>query len=307
MRPRRWLIAAIAALVVVGVAAAAALRGDTRANGVGERHARDRERGQDRHARPGAELRQREHLAHPEHLQPARAAERDRHGAAAGSRDVVEDLEGGKTYTFNLRNAKFSDGTPLDGAGRGLLDPDRSKNFKGGWGFLLDAVKSVTAPNTNTLVITAQAAARAAARRPRDVRVRDRARRSWCRRRATTFFNKPVGSGPFMVTSLKKDQQVDLAVNPYWYGKKPNDQEREDPDRPERQLARAPAAEQEGRRDREPAGQPDRPDQQVSRACRATSSRRRASTSSSSTSTSRRSRTRTSARRSTTRSTATRS
>ena len=35
------------------------------------------------------------------------------------------------------------------------------------------------------------------------------------------FWNKPVGSGPFMVTSLKKDQELDLSVNPNWYGKKP--------------------------------------------------------------------------------------
>jgi peptide/nickel transport system substrate-binding protein len=36
------------------------------------------------------------------------------------------------------------------------------------------------------------------------------------------FFDHPVSAGPFMVTKLNKDSEVDLTVNPYWYGKKPN-------------------------------------------------------------------------------------
>src|SRR5947209_6757815 len=58
----------------------------------------------------------------------------------------------GKTYTFKLRSAKFSDGTPLT-AQDAAFSILRSKALKGGWGFLLDAVKSVTAPDARTVVI----------------------------------------------------------------------------------------------------------------------------------------------------------
>src|SRR6266542_1079849 len=51
---------------------------------------------------------------------------------------------GGRTYTFHLRNAQFSDGSPVT-AQDAVFSIIRSKNLKGGWGFLLDAVKSVTA------------------------------------------------------------------------------------------------------------------------------------------------------------------
>jgi peptide/nickel transport system substrate-binding protein len=35
------------------------------------------------------------------------------------------------------------------------------------------------------------------------------------------FFQHPVGSGPFMVTSYNPDSEVDLAANPHFYGTKP--------------------------------------------------------------------------------------
>jgi len=127
---------------------------------------------------------------------------------------------GGKTYTFHLRSAKFSDGTPLTAqdAAYSIL---RAKALKGGWGFLLDAVKSITATNAHTLVIKlkeqhapllADLAMYAYSVLPqKEVQASP-----------TGFFNKPVGSGPFMVTSLNKDTELDLAANPYWYGKKPS-------------------------------------------------------------------------------------
>jgi len=37
----------------------------------------------------------------------------------------------------------------------------------------------------------------------------------------TAFFQHPVGSGPFMVSSYSADSEVDLARNPYFYGTKP--------------------------------------------------------------------------------------
>jgi peptide/nickel transport system substrate-binding protein len=126
---------------------------------------------------------------------------------------------GGKTYTFNLRAAKFSDGSPLT-AQDAAFSILRAKALKGGWGFLLDAVKSVTAPDAHTVAIQLT--------RPHAPLLADLAMYAFAvipqqqvKAQGDAFFNKPVGSGPFMVTSLKKDQELDLAVNPNWYGKKP--------------------------------------------------------------------------------------
>lgn len=127
---------------------------------------------------------------------------------------------GGKKYTFHLRSAKFSDGTPLT-AQDAAFSILRAKALKGGWGFLLDAVKSVTATDAHTLVIKLT--------RPHAPLLADLAMYAYSvlpqkevQAKGDAFFNKPVGSGPFMVTSLNKDTELDLAANPYWYGKKPN-------------------------------------------------------------------------------------
>src|SRR5689334_21462853 len=53
------------------------------------------------------------------------------------------------TYTFHPRSAKFSDGSPVT-AQDAVWSINRSRNLKGGWGFLLTAVKSVTAPDAKT-------------------------------------------------------------------------------------------------------------------------------------------------------------
>ena len=74
------------------------------------------------------------------------------------------------------------------------------------------------------------------------------------------FFQHPVGSGPFYVTSYKPDSEIDLARNPHFYGTKPRSRGQV-PDRARRQHQGADAAEQEGGHHREPAGQPHQADQ----------------------------------------------
>src|SRR3954466_13411575 len=59
----------------------------------------------------------------------------------------------GLTYRFTLRSAKFSDGSPIT-AEDARFSIDRSMKYKGGWGFLLDAVKKVSAPDAKTVQIT---------------------------------------------------------------------------------------------------------------------------------------------------------
>jgi peptide/nickel transport system substrate-binding protein len=126
----------------------------------------------------------------------------------------------GLTYTFHLRKAKFSDGS-AETAEDARFSIVRSMKFKGGWGFLLDSVKSVTAPSAQTLMITLK--------EPHAPLLADLAMYAYAivpekalKAQGATFFNHPISGGPFMVTSLNKDSEIDLTVNPYWYGKKPS-------------------------------------------------------------------------------------
>jgi peptide/nickel transport system substrate-binding protein len=125
----------------------------------------------------------------------------------------------GLTYTFHLRAAKFSNGSPVT-ASDVVFSIDRSRKFAGGWGFLLTPVKSVTAPDPHTVVFTltskhapllADLAMYAYSIVPAGL----------VKSEGKAFFQHPVGSGPFYVTSYSPDSEVDLARNPYFYGTKP--------------------------------------------------------------------------------------
>ncbi len=126
----------------------------------------------------------------------------------------------GLVYTFHLRTAQFSDGTPVT-ASDVVYSIERSRAYKGGWGFLLTPVKTITAPDPHTVVITlsqkhapllADLAMYAYSIIPKkEVQAKGKA-----------FFQHPVGSGPFYVTSYKPDSEIDLARNPHFYGTKPH-------------------------------------------------------------------------------------
>ena len=126
----------------------------------------------------------------------------------------------GLTYTFHLRpDAKFSNGSPVT-ADDVVYSITRSRAFAGGWGFLLTAVKSISAADAHTVVITlsqkhapllADLAMYAYSIVPKNL----------VESQGKAFFQHPVGSGPFYVTSYAADSEVDLAANPYFYGTKP--------------------------------------------------------------------------------------
>jgi peptide/nickel transport system substrate-binding protein len=126
----------------------------------------------------------------------------------------------GLTYTFHLRpDAKFSNGSPVT-ANDVVFSINRSRAFAGGWGFLLTAVKTITAPDAHTVVITLS--------QPHAPLLADLAMyaysvipESLVKAQGSSFFQHPVGSGPFMVTSYNPDTEVDLARNPHFYGTKP--------------------------------------------------------------------------------------
>jgi peptide/nickel transport system substrate-binding protein len=127
----------------------------------------------------------------------------------------------GLTYTFHLRpDAEFSNGMPVT-AQDVVYSINRSRKLAGGWGFLLTAVKKVTAPDTHTVVIKLS--------QPHAPLLADLAMyaysvvpESLVKAQGKAFWQHPVGSGPFLITSYNPDSEVDLARNPHFYGTKPN-------------------------------------------------------------------------------------
>jgi len=128
---------------------------------------------------------------------------------------------GAKKYTFHLRpDAQWSDGSPVT-AQDVAYSLNRSKNTDGGWGFLLTAVKKISATDAHTVVITLT--------QPHAPLLADLAMYAYSivpeklvKAQGKAFFQHPVSSGPFMVTSFSADSEIDLAANPHYYGKKPN-------------------------------------------------------------------------------------
>src|SRR6266568_4231437 len=128
--------------------------------------------------------------------------------------------QNGLSYTFHLRpGAEFANGMPVT-ASDVVYSIQRSRAFKGGWGFLLTAVKTITAPDARTVVITLT--------QPHAPLLADLAMYAYSivpeklvKAQGKAFWQHPVSSGPFRVTSYNADSEIDLARNPHFYGTKP--------------------------------------------------------------------------------------
>jgi peptide/nickel transport system substrate-binding protein len=145
---------------------------------------------------------------------------------APGSLDVQPGLASswtvspnGLRYTFKLRSARFSDGTPVTAQDvKFSIDRFASPKTDAAYAeFLAPAYKSSSAPSPDTFVIElkrpdagflAALAVPVASITPKAVvdRVGDNA-----------FGSHPVGSGPFMLASWVRGQYVKLVRNPYYW------------------------------------------------------------------------------------------
>ncbi|HET7326360.1 MAG TPA: ABC transporter substrate-binding protein [Nocardioidaceae bacterium] len=144
----------------------------------------------------------------------------------AKSWDISKDK---LTYTFHLRPAKFSDGSPLT-AEDVAYSINRSKNNPEAWGFLITAVKSITAPDKDTVVVKlsephapllADLAIYAFAVVPEKL-VKAAGSDSTGKNPGKYFTTAPiVTSGPYYVSSYSPDSEVTLKANKYFWGKKP--------------------------------------------------------------------------------------
>ncbi len=141
---------------------------------------------------------------------------------------LIPDLATGYTisdhnlvYTFHLRAAKWSNGTPVTAADV-VYSVKRTIAYAGGWGFLLTALRSVTAPNPSTVVFTLS--------QPHAPLVADLAMYAYSvvpealvssEKEGAFTKQVQVSSGPFYVSSYNPNSEVDLTPNPYYYGIKP--------------------------------------------------------------------------------------
>jgi peptide/nickel transport system substrate-binding protein len=127
----------------------------------------------------------------------------------------------GKTYTFKLRKGvKFSNGQPMTSADvKFSIDDARAQ--KKGWGYLDAAIKSITAPDPDTVVFhlkyrwapfVADIALFANGIIPKNFAGQSR----------TDFYKHPIGTGPFMWDSRVVGRSVTFKRNPdYWQTGKP--------------------------------------------------------------------------------------
>ncbi|MGI8880751.1 MAG: ABC transporter substrate-binding protein [Jatrophihabitans sp.] len=122
------------------------------------------------------------------------------------------------TYTFHMRDAKFADGSPVT-AQDAVWSIDRARKYDGGWGFLLQPVKSITATDAKTVVISLT--------KPHSPLLADLAIYAYAvlpqkavQAEGDKFFTHAYGSGPYKVGSYKPDSEVDLVQNDNFYGAK---------------------------------------------------------------------------------------
>jgi peptide/nickel transport system substrate-binding protein len=136
----------------------------------------------------------------------------------ATSHTVSKD---GKTYTFKLRpGVRFSNGQPMTSEDV-KFSIDDARNPKRGWAFLDVAIKSVEAPDPQTVVINlkyrwtpflADVALFSNGVIPKNFGGKSRA----------AFYRQPVGTGPFMWDRRVVGQSVTFKRNPfYWQRGKP--------------------------------------------------------------------------------------
>lgn len=122
-----------------------------------------------------------------------------------------ESSEGGKVWTFTLREAKYSDGTDFtsaDVAASIQLMIDGAGPFAGSWESI-----DVATPDDRTVVFTQPVAGAAVM-----VLIPSLSISPAGLAESADFFAKPAGLGPFMVESFTSEQEVVLVKNPNYWG-----------------------------------------------------------------------------------------
>lgn len=125
-----------------------------------------------------------------------------------------EPSEEGKVWTFTLRDAKFSDGSTVTSADvKASIDAMITGGgaFSGTWKPI-----QVTTPDDKTVVLTSETTGSSVLTNLPVLQIEPASGIT-----TAGFFDKPVGAGPFMVSSFTSDQEVVLEPNPNYWGDQP--------------------------------------------------------------------------------------
>ena len=136
-------------------------------------------------------------------------------GLVPGLAEKWDISSNGLVYTFHLRSAKFSNGDPVTSADV-TFSLDRAANPKCPYAFLFVNVKSIQTVDANTVTVTLKkpdvpflSSLAVFAANIVDKKVYEA--------NPKAFGNHPVGSGPFMVTTYSRGNEVVLTRNPYYW------------------------------------------------------------------------------------------
>lgn len=135
--------------------------------------------------------------------------------------DVSPD---GKTVTLTLRDAKFSDGSPIT-AEDVKWSLDRARDPKNGiWSFIDESIGSVDVKGPKTIVLTLKHPDPAIIpgltvfnNQILPQKAFEAAPGSTMEEKAKAFAEHPVGSGPFVLQSWSRGQEMKLVKNPYYW------------------------------------------------------------------------------------------
>lgn len=125
-----------------------------------------------------------------------------------------EPSEEGRVWTFTLRDATFSDGTPITSADV-KASVDATINGGGPFAGTWKAIQ-VGTPDEKTVTLTSESTGSSVLTYLPLLQISPAAAT-----KTAGFFDKPVGAGPFMVDSFTSDQNVVLVPNPRYWGDKP--------------------------------------------------------------------------------------
>ena len=126
-----------------------------------------------------------------------------------------------KTYTFTLRQGvKFSNGQPMTSKDV-KFSIDQNTKASQGWGFINTAIKSVSAPSPDTVVVHLKYPW-APLLADLSIFANGIIPDNYAGKSETAFYNAPIGTGPFKWDVWHKGQSLTLVKNPlYWEKGKP--------------------------------------------------------------------------------------
>jgi peptide/nickel transport system substrate-binding protein len=126
-----------------------------------------------------------------------------------------------KAYTFTLRQGvKFSNGQPLTSKDV-KFSIDQNTKASQGWGFINTAIKSVSAPSPDTVVVHLKYPW-APLLADLSIFANGIVPDNYAGKSETAFYNAPIGTGPFKWDVWHKGQSLTLVKNPlYWEKGKP--------------------------------------------------------------------------------------